>query len=101
MTNFDIASDLLELIKSSIRNKHFSATEYVTYRSVLNPKLSMPNVYYSEYYIPDLACTALTSSDKELKVRGITSSEVPKYLDQLNRNKSNGPDNLAPRFLRG
>lgn len=33
---------------------------------------------------------------KELKVREIKNSEVLKYLDRLDPNKFNGPDNLAP-----
>lgn len=57
---FDDSVNPLEPIKTIIHNQPESSTKYVTYRSVLNPSLSVHKVYSSSEYIPDYIRTSFT-----------------------------------------
>lgn len=56
----DIHRDSLEPIHTLIRSKPQSSTKYATYRSELNPTLTVHNIYDKNVYIPDYLRVAFT-----------------------------------------
>ena len=80
---FDCNENPLIKIKESARNKPESATKYHTYRSLLNPGMSVHNVYSVNQYIPDYirqAFSRVRLMSHNLKIETGRWSRIPREM---------------------
>ena len=78
---FDRSVNPLDRLIDITVNKPETATKYVTYRTELNPELSVHKVYYERLYVPDYirqAFTRLRLMSHELKIETGRWSRVPR-----------------------
>ena len=78
---FDTTTDQLHGIKQLIMNKPVTATKYYTYKTELNPDLSLHEVYSSRDYVPDYvrqAFTRIRLMSHNLKIEKGRWSRIPR-----------------------